>query len=46
MIVLGAVILLVAVFGDYGACNENRTALGVVSYNEKKNINFPLVTLH
>uniref|UniRef100_A0A674BYZ7 Tetraspanin n=1 Tax=Salmo trutta TaxID=8032 RepID=A0A674BYZ7_SALTR len=31
LIVLGAVILLVAVFGDYGACNENRTALGVFS---------------
>ncbi|XP_070958115.1 CD9 antigen-like [Oncorhynchus clarkii lewisi] len=29
LIALGAVILLVAVFGDYGACNENRTALGV-----------------
>uniref|UniRef100_A0A8C8K9F0 Tetraspanin n=1 Tax=Oncorhynchus tshawytscha TaxID=74940 RepID=A0A8C8K9F0_ONCTS len=31
LIALGAVILLVAVFGDYGACNENRTALGVFS---------------
>uniref|UniRef100_A0A4W5PNX3 Tetraspanin n=1 Tax=Hucho hucho TaxID=62062 RepID=A0A4W5PNX3_9TELE len=31
LIVLGAVILLVAVFGDYGTCNENRTALGVFS---------------
>ncbi|XP_028979235.2 CD9 antigen isoform X2 [Esox lucius] len=31
LIVLGAVLLLVAVFGDYGACNENRTALGVFS---------------
>ncbi|XP_029583919.1 CD9 antigen isoform X2 [Salmo trutta] len=30
LIVLGAVMLLVAVFGDYGACNENRTALEVV----------------
>ncbi|CDQ86889.1 unnamed protein product [Oncorhynchus mykiss] len=30
LIALGAVILLVAVFGDYGACNENRTALGVI----------------
>ncbi|XP_045073798.1 CD9 antigen-like isoform X1 [Coregonus clupeaformis] len=31
LIVLGAVILLVAAFGDYGVCNENRTALGVFS---------------
>ncbi|XP_041735500.1 CD9 antigen isoform X1 [Coregonus clupeaformis] len=31
LIALGAVILLVAAFGDYGACNENRTALGVFS---------------
>ncbi|XP_029583918.1 CD9 antigen isoform X1 [Salmo trutta] len=31
LIVLGAVMLLVAVFGDYGACNENRTALEVFS---------------
>ncbi|KAM6957875.1 CD9 antigen [Aplochiton taeniatus] len=28
LISLGAVMLIVAVFGDYGACNENRTALG------------------
>ncbi|NP_001117013.1 CD9 antigen isoform X1 [Salmo salar] len=31
LIVLGAVMLLVAVFGDYGACNENKTALEVSS---------------
>ncbi|KAL0992995.1 hypothetical protein UPYG_G00101950 [Umbra pygmaea] len=31
LIVLGAVLLLVASFGDYGACSENRTALGVFS---------------
>ncbi|XP_028979236.2 CD9 antigen-like [Esox lucius] len=29
LIVLGAVLLLVAVFGEYGGCSENRTALGV-----------------
>ena len=30
LIVLGAVILVVAVFGDYGACNESSGALTVV----------------
>nr|XP_046162139.1 CD9 antigen [Oncorhynchus gorbuscha] len=31
LITLGAVILLVAVFGDYGACNENMNGLAVFS---------------
>ncbi|XP_052374273.1 CD9 antigen-like [Oncorhynchus keta] len=31
LIALGAVILLVAVFGDYGACNENMNGLAVNS---------------
>ncbi|XP_029492021.1 CD9 antigen-like [Oncorhynchus nerka] len=31
LIALGAVILLVAVFGDYGACNENMNGLAVFS---------------
>lgn len=30
LIALGAVMLIVVVFGDYGACNEKRCALQVV----------------
>ncbi|KAG9343046.1 hypothetical protein JZ751_015264 [Albula glossodonta] len=29
LIVLGVILLLAAIFGDYGACNENRVALSV-----------------
>lgn len=31
LITLGAVMLFVVMFGDYGACNEKRCALQVVS---------------
>lgn len=31
LIVLGSIMLVVVMFGDYGACNEKRCALQVVS---------------
>ncbi|XP_030649604.1 CD9 antigen isoform X2 [Chanos chanos] len=32
LIVVGAVMLVVSAFGDHGACNENKTALGIFSF--------------
>lgn len=33
LIALGSVMLIVVMFGDYGACNEKRCALQVVRFS-------------